>query len=77
MTSQYNEMIEGFVSHCSCGGMQLSGLNQGLNQLQQVEILEIAKCNLIKIPPSLEELWAQWEHSIFPRIGPVAVKSYW
>ncbi|CAL1150530.1 unnamed protein product [Cladocopium goreaui] len=27
-----------------------------LNQLQQVEILEIAKCNLIKIPPSLEEL---------------------
>ena len=41
----------------------------GLNQLQQVEILEIAKCNLIKIPPSLEELWPQCEHSI-PRIGP-------
>ena len=27
----------------------------GVNQLQQVEILEIAKCNLEKIPPSLEE----------------------
>jgi len=27
-----------------------------VNQLQQVEILEIAKCNLEKIPPSLEEL---------------------
>ncbi|CAE7662001.1 Lrrc8d, partial [Symbiodinium pilosum] len=27
-----------------------------INQLQQVEIIEIAKCNLDRIPPSLEEL---------------------
>ena len=29
--------------------------DQGINQLQQVEIIEIAKCNLDRIPPSLEE----------------------
>ena len=34
---------------------KLSCFEQGINQLQQVEIIEIAKCNLDRIPPSLEE----------------------